>query len=135
MENEKDEAVKDNVVSQETFNAVRKRKLSAKEILDVVDVKTVEVDVPEWNGSVTIRSLSAEEAIDFHERSKTDKSKAAIRLLVICIIGDDGKPLFSEADVDALRKKSLKAINRIQDAALELNGLNKKDAKAEAKND
>jgi hypothetical protein len=113
------------------------RVLTAEEILGAQDVTFVDVIVPEWKrgdepGIVRLRSLTGEEAVQFSEvaQSKDRKGDAAALILATSIVDDDGDNLFTPDDVKRLKKKCLPAIVRIQEAALELNGLNKESAKA-----
>jgi hypothetical protein len=111
-----------------------KRYLTATEILTATDIVTVEVDVPEWGGIVRLRSLSSDEATAFVEAHKT-KAQTLVgnKLVARCAVDENDKPLFTEAQVDMLKTKSVKAILRLQTVALEINGMGK-DAEAKAKN-
>jgi hypothetical protein len=106
-----------------------KKRLSAADILGANDVHTVDVEVPEWGGFITLRTLTAGEAILVSERLKSGQRDAAIQVLAMCAVDSEGNLLFTEEDVIRLRSKSLKAVMRVQDAALKLNGM--KEAQAE----
>jgi hypothetical protein len=108
--------------------------LTAKEILEVNDLQVTVVDVPEWGGSVRLRPMTAEEAIEYNETGDpSSKKHAAVRLAALCIVDEDGDPMFTPDQVAVLSKKSLAAFMRVQRVAMEINGLNTKGA-AEAKN-
>lgn len=111
-------------------------RLSAQAILDAADLEPVEVEVPEWGSIVVLRPLSAREAMQFAttEKGKPDDPESMARLLVMSAINEDGSPLFTADDVKAINKKSMRAMMRLQNAALELNGL-KEEAKKAAKKD
>jgi hypothetical protein len=107
--------------------------LSAADILGAEDLVPVEVDVPEWGGTIRIRPLSAAEALTFIESLKKRQEEGAMRILIASAIDAAGKQLFTEADVHRLKAKSLRALMRVQNAAMQLNGLSEAAA-ATAKN-
>lgn len=109
--------------------------LTAADILQADDIRTVDVLTPEWGGAVRIRSLTANEAIEF-ARSQTNKKEntSAIDIVVLSAIDEDGEKLFTHEQIDALRKKSFRPIIQIQEKALEINGMSIK-AHEKAKND
>lgn len=117
--------------------AKEKKVLGAADILNFKDLKPVEVEVPEWGGSVFIRPISAAESLQFiadNERNK-DKGDSAVRLMVLSVVDEDGNPLFTEGDLPKVREKSFRAIMRIQKEALKLNGLgDDKEELKDAKN-
>lgn len=111
-----------------------KRFLSAEEILAVEDIKIAEVDVPEWGGVVRLRPMSGEEAEQFVSIVSKDKTGAAIKVVAMCAVKEDGLTrLFTEEQVGLLKKKALRAIMRLQKKAMEINGLNE-EGLAETKN-
>jgi hypothetical protein len=109
-----------------------KKLLTADEILQAEDIITMEVDVPEWGGSVKLRSLSGADAMRFIE-AVGKKAGSAVDIVALCAVDDAGNPLFTEEQWDKLKTKSLRAILRLQRAALEINGLTEESA-AQAKN-
>jgi hypothetical protein len=111
------------------------KKLTAKEILEQNDLDTVDVEVPEWGGVITLRSLSAGEAMGFIDQFQKNPKESALELLIASAVDAEGDPLFRKEDLEALKAKGLKAILRLQTAAMELNGLaDFAAARAEAKN-
>jgi len=109
--------------------------LSRDEILRAKDIETVEVDVPEWGGKVRMRGMTgterdAFEAENFQVRGRNTKlnfENLRARLLVRCIVDNDGKPMFSKGDIDSLGNKSCAAIQRLFNVAQKLNGLSGED--------
>lgn len=100
-------------------------------ILSKLDLKTQDVDVPEWGMIVTIRELCAAHAdvigalfAGGDARTPLERHQAfSDHLLVHSIVDPETKlPVFSEADLPALKGKSAKAVVKIVSAALELNG-------------
>lgn len=112
-----------------------KRLLTAEEILNAKDIEYVTVVVPEWKGSVRLRTLSAEEVADYVEATTGPaKTNAMALMLMRSAVKEDDSQLFADVSkIEQVRKRSMRAFMRLQDACLELNGLTEK-AKALAKN-
>lgn len=109
--------------------------LSVDEILEAPDIITSQVYIREWGGSVKLRNLSAAEAIDFVRQHKDDKEGAsAVEIVALCAIDENGERLFTKEKVQELKKKSFRAILKLQDEAMRINGM-KEDSLEEAKND
>jgi len=109
------------------------KKLSAADIIETSDQQIIEVECPEWGGSVSLRSLTAGEAMTFVDAFKDNKKDGPVRLLVMTAVNEEGKPLFTLDDLEKLKGKSLKVLMRLQKAAMEMNGLGDQ-GKTEAKN-
>jgi len=102
--------------------------LTRDEILGADDLKTESVKVPEWGGTVMVRELTGAER-DAWEASvvKTNGTKVTIdsqnmraKLAALCIVGDDGKRVFTEKDTIKLGAKSATALDRVTDVARRL---------------
>ena len=102
--------------------------LSRDAILGASDIKTEEVPVPEWGGTVLVRGLTAKqrdkaEAAMFQlHGSVTNKngpdmrmSMAGVRALMaaMAIVDEQGNRLFSDADAEILGEKSGAALDRV----------------------
>lgn len=107
-------------------------------ILAAPDLPTVDVPVPEWGGTVRIRSMSAAERDDFEAETyalrgpdgATNLANIRARLLARCAVDAEGTPLFTAADAGALGKKSAAAVDRCVAMAQKLNGLSAQDVEA-----
>lgn len=112
---------------------------SALDILQIDDLEVMEVSIPEWgkDAVVLIRRLSADEVIKFvADKGKDEVRKdAAIKLLILSVVDESGQRIFDESHIEGLKKKSMKAILRIQEAALEHNGMNDAKKVEQVKND
>lgn len=88
--------------------------LSKGSILAADDIKIKYVDVPEWGGKVGLRVISGT-ARDKFEACYTEKDMVNFRVkfLAASLCGEDGELLFSDADIEALGKKSNIVINRL----------------------
>ncbi len=96
--------------------------LSKRAILEAKDIKTKEVDVPEWGGSVCIRIISGADR-DVFEQAYSEKKMDAFRtrFLVLTLCDESGDRLFTNDEIDSLNNKSSRVINRLFDAAWEFN--------------
>lgn len=109
--------------------------LNKAQIFDADDMQTVDVDVPEWGGTVRIKVLSGFER-DKYESSLAkmvkgqmvpDMVNARARLVALCAIDESGGRLFSDTEVVRLGSKSSKALDTLFDAASKLSGINASD--------
>lgn len=107
--------------------------LTREDILAAQDIKYESVDVPEWGGTVRIKTLSGVERAVFDDfsyenrQAKGQLSNAMVLLCTLSVVGEDGKPLFAEKDIAVLKEKSSAPIQRIWSAALKLNRMRKED--------
>jgi len=110
-------------------------------ILKASNLRTEEVPVPEWGGSVLVRELRGRERDEWEaslavQRGKTaagvpvmvpDVANMRAKLVARTIVGEDGEPLFTQQDVAALGELSAAALDRVAEAAMKLSGLNQAD--------
>lgn len=99
--------------------------LTREQILAADDIKSEDVDVPEWGGSVRVLVMTGVARDTFNGlMQKTDTTVGYFQssLLVSTVIGDDGAPVFTMADIDALRLKSGAVVTRVAKVAERLNG-------------
>jgi len=116
--------------------------LSRKDILEVNDLTTRVVPIPEWKGDVIIKMMTGTERDQFEDslfegRGKDRKSNyknLRAKLLSMCLVGEDGKRLFSDKDIESLGGKSAKALDRLYTIATEINGIGAKEEEALTKN-
>lgn len=121
--------------------------LSRDEILSVQDMTLECVDVPEWGGSVYVKSLTGAErdafeasmiSIDGSGKRKMTLANTRAKLVAKTLCNEEGKRLFSDADIEHLTKKSAAALQRVFEVAQRLSGLTSKDVEdltGELKND
>ncbi len=118
--------------------------LNKQQILEANDLPTQDVPVPEWGGTVRVRGLDGEASTKFSAgmvklNSQGEVESVAMdnfmaKLVSITVINENGQLLFSEADVNALGRKSAKALKRVSDVASELSGIEAKKNQDVAKN-
>lgn len=105
--------------------------LTREQILAADDLEIVELEVPEWGGTVRLRELDAYTAQKlFKELEGADEMQVQVLMCAACIVGDDDQALFTAEDVAALQKKSALVISRIAAEAMKLSRGRREDAEA-----
>jgi hypothetical protein len=109
--------------------------LTKDQILSASDFKIQSVDVPEWGGSVFIRSLTSRNRDRLEEKMKGHSLVDARALVVACCACDEnGVLLFEEKDVESITQKSGTATGRIFDAAMKMLRFSEEDLQEAVKN-
>ncbi len=105
--------------------------LTKEQILAVNDLPEEVVDVPEWGGKVLIRGLTGAERDAFEESITVTRGRNReinfrnfrAKLVARSIVDPVTKErLFSDDEITLLGKKSARALQRVFEAALRLNG-------------
>ncbi|MHC4145165.1 MAG: hypothetical protein ACYSUD_10345 [Planctomycetota bacterium] len=123
--------------------------LTAAEILGADDLPKELVECPEWGGHVYVRTFTGMER-DAWEQSmmsspekingkqprgvETDMANARANLVSRTACDESGEPIFTLEQMDALGRKSAKALGRCFDVASRLNGLSSEDMDEIVKN-
>ena len=113
--------------------------LTREQILGVVDRKFLDVDVPEWGGSVRLGSMSAATR-DAYESGATKDEKGeprftlarAAEFVALSLVDESGALLMGADDVSKLTEKSPAVLLRLFGQAAELNGGSKEKAAGES---
>lgn len=117
--------------------------LTRDSILTADDLKTVEVEVSEWGGTVVLKMLSGKERDEFETsivsysggRQNVSTKNVRAKLVQKTAIDPETKQLlFSVADIEALGEKSAAALERVFNAAQILNRFTDGDIDELAKN-
>jgi len=111
------------------------RTLSKEDILGADDLRTEDVEVPEWDGKVTVRMMTGTERDKWEaslmpedgESRKSVFQNMRARLIALTAINGDGELMFTAADMIELGKKNAKALDRVFAVASRLNGLTEQD--------
>lgn len=102
--------------------------LNRDRILSADDLPREVVEVPEWGGSVYVRTMTGAERDRFEdEHHKQVNRNFRARLAVLTVCDEAGVLLFKPEDAGALGEKSAAALNRVLDVSAKLNGLTKSD--------
>ena len=113
--------------------------LTRETILAKTKLKTELVPVPEWGGTVRVRELTGAERDNSEAamvRMQNGKGKketdltmdnARARLVALSVIGEDGKRIFSDADIVRLGNLSATALSRVFDVSAKLSKITEED--------
>lgn len=107
--------------------------MTKEQIQAVNDLPSEDVEVPEWGGSVRLRTMTGEERDAFEAEVYDVKGEEVIvkrdnymaKLLCRCLVDDSGNRIFNDKEVKELGKKSAKALKRLFAVAQDLNGLSR----------
>lgn len=125
------------------MDAMGKGGLTREQIFGAMDLKIEAVYVPEWGGTVYVRSLSGA-GLDEFQGSRVrlnTQNKAELvyentraKLLSKTLCDEQGMLLFSDADVQKLGEKNAGALDRIYEVAQRMNGMRPDDLEQKVKN-
>jgi hypothetical protein len=119
-----------------------KKFLNRDAILQAQDIKKEELFIPEWDGTVIIKGLTAADRDKYEAKLIVQKGKnttvnmknARARLVMMSVVDESGAQLFTEADIAALGQKSAAVLDRIFDVASRLSGISDEDLEELSKN-
>ena len=97
--------------------------LTAADILQAEDFVFEDISIPEWGGTVRIRSLSGAQRATLKKAVDAGSETADEMICVMSIVDEDGNRIFNSSQIEALRKKNTKAITRIAKRALVISGM------------
>ena len=106
--------------------------ISADDILGTPDRKHVDVEVPEWGGTVRLMELSGDDADAFGGYAQAQRNPDGsqnikgirAKLVGLSMVDEKGKRLFSDDAAERkLGKKSGAVLGRLFEEALKLNGM------------
>ena len=113
--------------------------ITKQQILAATNLPVEPVDVPEWGGTVHVRTMSGTERDAFEQtmialkagggKGATDLSNIRARLAVRTLCDPDGTRLFADDDAEALGQTSGRALDRVFGVAQKLNGMTAEDVK------
>lgn len=90
------------------------------------------LEIPEWGGTIYIRKLSVAAIKALKDDSE---NVSAVRWLILCVVDENGNPLFTDADADQLESSSsYEVCMKVIKAAMEYNGLSTKSIEEAAGN-
>lgn len=116
--------------------------LNKEQILSAQDILYEDVAVPEWGGTVRVKTLNGAER-DSLEQSMIDKkgkdssmnmANFRAKLCSKTIVDEAGKRLFTDLDILDLGKKSGAALQRVFNVASRLSGFSSNDIEELTKN-
>ena len=113
--------------------------LSKEQILNARDREIVKVEVPEWGGSIYLKSLSGSdrdefESISVQANEKKNWKNIRAQLLVYTITDESGNKLFEKKDIEKLGAKSGKVLDRLFVESQKLSKIRNEDIEGLEKN-
>ena len=112
--------------------------LTREAILSAEDAPLEAVDVPEWGGTLYVRSMNGIERDSFDswlvEVPADERTNQRGRIVALCACDAEGARLFTDDDINALGHKSAEALSRVADTAMRLNALSASDVEDIAEN-
>ncbi len=108
---------------------------NVQDVLDIEDIETEIVQVPEWKRAVRLKVLSAAERDAFEAstvsmkggKQKPNLANLRARLVARCMVDSNGNRVFESGNVARLGNKSSKALDRLFTKCQEMNGFSDKD--------
>jgi hypothetical protein len=106
--------------------------LSKEDIFKAEDLPTRDLEVPEWGGTVRVRALDGVSRGEYDASLQEQRADgtftvnlihARAKLASLCIVNENGDPMFSVGDVGRLGQKSAAALDRVAALAAELSAL------------
>lgn len=94
--------------------------LTKEQIASHVDLG-VEVEVPEWGGTVRLRGLSVAEWLGFRKEQDADGDGMSA-IVVRCLIDDKGNRLFTDEEAPVIARQNAVVVARLAVKAQELSG-------------
>jgi hypothetical protein len=113
--------------------------LNKEQILAAKDFEIEIIDVPEWDGQVIVRNMTAKRRdqleqsmfkVKGSQMANRDMSNLRAKVVALSICDQDGNFLFDLADAEALGEKSVSAIDRLFPVCQKLSKLTQEDAEA-----
>ena len=106
-------------------------RLTKQQIVDANDLEIVEVEVPQWGGSVLVRGLTGKQRGVFMATLMDQKAGGGalrlqdlqVRLCAMSIVDEHGKRFFSDAEMAVVGGKSSAALQHVFETAQRLSGL------------
>lgn len=99
--------------------------LNKETIIGAQDFAYVDVEVPEWGGTVRLRGISAADRDNFEAAlaQTQDLTNIRARLVVMALVDEEGNRLFTDREAPALGAKNAVVINRLFEEARKLAGM------------
>lgn len=112
--------------------------LTKEQILAADDMGLLEVQVPEWGGSVFVRVMTVGERDSYENDWMVNKSNGVdnfrTKFLQRVLCDEEGELLFKADEIQTLAKKSARVMVRVWEAAMKHNALSDDDVEELAKN-
>jgi hypothetical protein len=108
----------------------------SKDDIFKVELPQRDVEVPEWGGIVRVQALSGSARDEYDAsmlRAQPDGTVTRVpgsraKLVSLCIVKDNGDPMFNEFDIGRLGQQSATALDRVVAAIVDLSALSDETA-------
>tara|TARA_Y100000593_G_C4316180_1_gene340988 strand:+ start:3519 stop:3872 length:354 start_codon:yes stop_codon:yes gene_type:complete len=115
--------------------------LSRDAIFNAKDTDVHEFEVPEWGGTILLRSMTGKQRNNYEywamiqsKKEFPDYRGIREKLILSCAVDEKGQPLFEEDDLEALAEKNSDVIDRIHEKCREICGMDEDAVEEAAKN-
>jgi hypothetical protein len=105
-----------------------------REILLNLINPVIKINVEEF-GEVNIVAMNLTEQVELEElQEQKDYSKVALMLIISCCVDDNGNKLFNKNDIELLKTKPARIINKLAKEIMKINRITQNDVEEIAKN-
>jgi len=91
-----------------------------------LNLKTVDVEIPEWGGVVRLREMRGRERMEYEEfvsQEGVGSADVITKLIVLTAVDEKGTRIFTDEDAERLKNLGTSVLLKIFNAARELNML------------
>lgn len=106
--------------------------LSLDELVAADDSTYETVEVPEWGGSVRLRSLTKQQQYDIRRQAMVGGEVDVTRVELLALLACMEEPKLSEEHIGVLQEKNAMVVNRLLKRVARLAGLDEEEAVKEA---
>ena len=96
--------------------------LTKEDVLNAPDIREKVVEVPEWGGSVKVKTFTRAQHQVMRERAVIDGVFSKNRYEMLMFVEGVVEPKFTESDVEAILQKSSTAVGRVMEEILSVIG-------------
>ena len=97
--------------------------LTVSEIAEAQDLKTVDVEVPEWGGCVRFMELSGPERLTLTDAGERTDWEHICYTVAMSMVDGDGNKMYPDPDGSELAGKSSEVIGMLTKRVFALNGM------------
>lgn len=101
--------------------------LDRNAILNAQDVNYEVLEIPEWGGTIRLRTLTGDQAAEFMDMKEDEKKDVMPRILSLAVVDANGDRVFEDTDFVAIMRKSMRPLLRVLKVVNRMNGFEKED--------
>lgn len=103
------------------------KRLDRETALKAPDIVEKEIEIPEWGGSVLIRTLTVAQQAKLRKMAKVNGKIDEDRLEILIFTANVIDPKFTEEDYELLQEKSAAAMNRVMQEVYSQSAMTKEE--------